>query len=158
MHNDPVWDQLFTEIATIQILTSNAMQRLLPAPLSVAGYGVLDRLARQPGQPSGPWTPSRLASIFRLTGGAITNTLSRLEAAGFVTITADPGDGRARHVAITPAGLAARDAAQAALAPYMTQLIAALPRHQARAALPLLEQLRVWLDNNRAPPHSAAHD
>jgi hypothetical protein len=40
----------------------------------------------------------------------------------------------------------------------MTALTSALPRHQARMVVPLLEQLRLWLDKNRPPPHSDRHD
>jgi DNA-binding MarR family transcriptional regulator len=154
MHNDPVWDQLFAEIAAIQLLASSALQRLLPKPLTLAGFSVLDRITRLPG----PWTPSRLASAAQVTKGAITNTLQRLESASHVVIETAPGDARARHVSITPAGLAARDAALAAVAAHTAALTAALPRHQARVVVPLLEQLRIWLDKNRPAPHSAAHD
>lgn len=154
MYNDAVWDQLFAEIAAIQLLASSAIQRLLPKPLTLAGFGVLDRIARLPG----PWTPSRLASAAQVTKGAITSTLHRLAAAGHIVIAAAPGDARARHIGITPAGLAARDAALAAVAAHTAALTAALPRHQARVVLPLLEQLRIWLDKNRPAPHSGAHD
>ncbi len=154
MHNDPVWDQLFAEITAIQLLASSALQRLLPKPLSLAGFGVLDRIARLPG----PWTPSRLASACQVTKGAITNTLQRLEAAGHVVVETAPGDARARHISLTPAGLAVRDAALASVSAHTAALTAALPRHQARVVVPLLEQLRVWLDKNRPAPQSETHD
>ncbi|MCU0890634.1 MAG: MarR family winged helix-turn-helix transcriptional regulator [Sandarakinorhabdus sp.] len=154
MHNDPVWEQLFAEIAAIQQLTSAALRNLLPPLLSPAGFGVLDRLARQPGA----WTPSRLAAQTQVTKGAMTNTLQRLETAGLVQLERDGKDGRARRVSLLPAGLAARDAALASIAPHMAMITNALPRHQARVVVPLLEQLRVWLDNHRPPPHSDAHD
>jgi DNA-binding MarR family transcriptional regulator len=150
MHVDPIFVELFTEIAIIQQLSATALQRQLPAPLSLAGYGVLTHLTRLPGD----WGPSRLAQAFQVTKGAMTNTLQRLEAAGFVTQEADPADARARHVRITPAGVAAQQAALAAITPHLLALAAAVPRHQVRAALPLLSEVRAWLDNNRPSPHS----
>jgi DNA-binding MarR family transcriptional regulator len=154
MHSDPVWAQLFAEIAAIQTLLANALQRRLPPPLSLSGFGVLDRLARS----AAPSNPSQLASAFQVTKGAMTNTLRRLETAGFVRISIDPADARGRIISLLPAGLAARDAAMAAITPHMTALTSALPRHQARMVVPLLEQLRLWLDKNRPPPHSDRHD
>jgi DNA-binding MarR family transcriptional regulator len=52
----------------------------------------------------GPLTPSALAQHERIQRPTATRVIARLEAAGFVTRTADPGDGRIAHVAITPAG------------------------------------------------------
>ncbi|WP_197042168.1 MarR family winged helix-turn-helix transcriptional regulator [Sandarakinorhabdus oryzae] len=154
MSSDPIYSELFAEIAQIQALSTTALQRQLPPDLSLAGFGVLNHLARMPGN----WGPSRLAAAFQVTKGAMTNTLQKLEAAGHVVIEADPGDARAHFVRITPAGQLVREAALAALVPHFNRLAAAVPRHQVRTALPLLSQVRQWLDNNRPPPHSARHD
>ena len=154
MSSDPIYSELFAEIALIQILSTTALQRQLPPSLSLAGFGVLNHLARMPGD----WGPSRLAAAFRVTKGAMTNTLQRLEAAGHVALEPDPNDARAHFVRITPAGQTARDAGLAALVPHFNQLAAAVPRHQVRTGLPLLSQVRQWLDNNRPLPQSARHD
>lgn len=153
-----LWAQLFTEIAIINQLASTATQRLLPPPLSLAGYGVLNHLARLPSDLHGDWGPARLARAFQVTKGAMTNTLQRLEAAGLITQEADPDDGRARFVRLTPAGLAARDTARAAIAPQIAGVAAAFPAEQAAAALSLLAVLRDWLDKQRDAPHSGTHD
>lgn len=152
--SDPIYSELFTEIAIIHQLSSSALQRQLPPGLSLAGFGVLTHLARMPGD----WGPSRLAAAFQVTKGAMTNTLQRLAAAGLIVLEPDPGDARAHFVRITPAGQSVREAALAALQPHFNQLAAAVPRHQVRTALPLLSQVRQWLDNNRLPPHSGGHD
>lgn len=149
-----LWAQLFTEIAIIDQLASTATQRLLPPPLSLAGFGVLNHLARLPGD----WGPARLARAFQVTKGAMTNTLQRLEAAGLITQEPDPADGRARFVRLTPAGLAAREAALAAIAPQLAGVAAAFPAADAAEALPFLAALRAWLDKQRDTPQNGPHD
>jgi DNA-binding MarR family transcriptional regulator len=47
----------------------------------------------------------------------MTNTLQHLQSKGLVSVAADPDDGRAKIVTITPAGREARDRAIAALNP-----------------------------------------
>jgi DNA-binding MarR family transcriptional regulator len=54
----------------------------------------------------GPLTPSELAARERIQRPTATRLLSRLEAPGLVTRTADPADGRSALVAVTPAGAA----------------------------------------------------
>jgi DNA-binding MarR family transcriptional regulator len=53
---------------------------------------------------SGPLTPSALADCERIQRPTATRVVARLEAAGLVTRTADPSDGRVSHVAITREG------------------------------------------------------
>jgi DNA-binding MarR family transcriptional regulator len=54
----------------------------------------------------GPLTPSALADLEGIQRPTATRVLARLETAGLVTRTADPGDRRVAHVTITPAGRA----------------------------------------------------
>ncbi len=54
----------------------------------------------------GPLTPSALADLEGIQRPTATRVLARLETAELVTRTADPGDRRVAHVAITPAGRA----------------------------------------------------
>lgn len=140
-----IWAELLTEIAIIDQLASTAAQRLLPPDLSLAGHGVLHHLTRLPGD----WGPARLARAFQLTKGAMTNTVQRLEAAGYVRLEDDPRDGRSRFVRVTPAGAAVLATAQAALAPHLARIAEAIDSDAASEALPVLRRLRSWLDANR---------
>jgi DNA-binding MarR family transcriptional regulator len=54
----------------------------------------------------GPMTPSELAARERVQRPTVTRLLDRLGAAGLVTRTPDPADGRSSLVAATPAGRA----------------------------------------------------
>src|SRR5271156_2003081 len=95
--------QVFGEIGAIGQLARNRLERALPEGLSQAQFSVLVRLAGHGGEEN----PVRLAQAFQVTKGAMTNTLQRLEAQGFVAIVGDADDGRRKRVSITPAGLAA---------------------------------------------------
>lgn len=142
---DPAWFQLFNEIGIINQLASTAFERVLPPPLSLAGFTVLNHLARLPGD----WGPARLAKAFQVTKGAMTNTLQRLEAAGFVEIELDPVDGRKKYVRLTAAGRAARKDAVKRVAPLLSEIGAAFDVEDAHAILPVLRRIRAWLDENR---------
>lgn len=137
--------QLFNEIGIIAQLSGNRLERELPEGMSLAQFSVLNHFSRLGGTSS----PTRLASAFQVTKGAMTNTLQRLEAQGFVTIRADAEDARAKVVEITESGRSARDAAIRATAPIVAELAGRVPLADAKAALPFLELLRRTLDENR---------
>ena len=75
----------------------------------------------------------------------MTNTLSRLEWAGYIHIRPDWDDARRKMVTISPAGLAARDAALAAIAPVIEDVVAKVGDDRVRTVLPVLREMRVKL-------------
>jgi DNA-binding MarR family transcriptional regulator len=137
--------RLFTEIGIIQHLSANRLQRVLPDGLSVAQFGVLNHFARL----GGAWGPARLAAAFQVTKGAMTNTLQRLEAQGYVTVRPDPEDARGKLVEATPAGLAVREQCVRATAALLDDVLDAVSLDELEAVLPVLERLRKTLDENR---------
>ena len=72
----------------------------------------------------------------------MTNTLSKLDWAGFVHIRPDWDDARRKLVAISPAGLKAHEQALSAIAPIVSDVISALGEDQVRSTLPVLRSLR----------------
>jgi DNA-binding MarR family transcriptional regulator len=137
--------QVLTEIGIISQLSANLLERNLPVGMSGAQFGVLTHFMRRGGEES----PAKLAAAFQLTKGAMTNTLQRLEAQGFVAIVADEADGRKKKVSLTLAGARAYDTALAAVRPRMEGLRGAFTEAEFTAALPFLRALRVWMDENR---------
>lgn len=75
--------------------------RLAERDVTVAEWVTLRALYGRP-----PLAPSRLADEMGMTRGAITKLADRLIAKAFVTRAADPQDGRAQTLALTPAGQA----------------------------------------------------
>lgn len=138
---DPITFTVFTEIKAIEQLAQLRLQRALPGDLQVAHFAVLNHFSRLGGEKS----PAQLAKAFQVTKAAMTNTVNRLEKAGFVTVRADSRDGRRKLVSPTSEGLRARDAAAAAVAPIFADVAAAVGRDRLAQALPLLRDLRIHL-------------
>ena len=142
---DPVTFTLLTEIGIIEQLLRARLGRALPGGLRIAQFSVLNHLARLGGEKS----PAQLARAFQVTKGAMTNTVRRLEAAGWVRVRPDGADGRRKLVSITPEGRAMRDRAAAATAPELEAVTRGVGAERLRAALPVLRDLRILLDRSR---------
>jgi DNA-binding MarR family transcriptional regulator len=137
--------RFFNEIGIIAQLSGNRLERVLPEGMSLAQFSVLNHFCRL----GGAWSPTRLAAAFQVTKGAMTNTLQRLEAQGFVTVRPDDDDARAKLVEITDAGRRAREDGVHATGVIVAELADLVPLSDVKTALPLLEFVRKTLDENR---------
>lgn len=135
---------LLSEIVTADQLVRNRLTKVLPKGMEISHFSVLNHLAHTGDERS----PAQLAKSFHVTRGAMTNTLGKLEWAGYVHIRPDWDDARRKMVAISPAGRQARDAALAAIGPILTDLVSDLGEDKVRAALPILRELRLKLEND----------
>ncbi len=129
---------LVAEILAVDQMTRALLARGLPKGMELSQFMVLNHLARA----SSERTPAQLADRFHLTRGAMTNTLSRLEAAGHVHIRPDWDDARRKLVAISPAGRAARDDALAAMTPAISDIVGRVGSDRIKTALSILRELR----------------
>jgi len=135
---------LFAELFTADQLGRSLISRALPKGMELSHFSVLNLLARL----NEERTPAQLADVFHVTRGAMTNTLSKLEWAGHVHIRPDWDDARRKFVSVSPAGRAARDAALAAVAPVLTDIVATIGADRVRTVLPILRELRQRLEPN----------
>ncbi|MBV2359469.1 MarR family transcriptional regulator [Thalassococcus sp. CAU 1522] len=133
---------LVSELLTADQLLRNRLTRVLPNRMEISHFSVLNHLAGVGAER----TPAQLARSFHVTRGAITNTLGKLELAGYVHIRPDWDDARRKLVAISPAGMAARDAALAAITPVIAGVVGELGKDKVRAALPVLRELRLRME------------
>jgi len=137
---EPLIFRIFTEVSLIDQTLRTRLERALPDGLRLAHFVALNHLVA-----IGESNPLELARAFRVTKGAMTNTIQRLDARGFVDIRPDPRDGRAKLVAITAAGRDARKAASKALAASFGEVSGTIPSEEIELALPFLSALRVLL-------------
>lgn len=144
---DPALFTFFNEIGILAQLSSNAFERVLPKGLTVSQFSVLNHLVRLGDGVS----PSRLAGAFQVTRGAMTNTLGKLEARGAIAIRPDTEDGRGKTVYLTARGRRLRDESIAALGETFQTMQAEFSENDFKAALPFLQVLRKWLDEERNP-------
>lgn len=134
---------LFSEILTADQLLRNRLSRVLPKGMEISHFSVLNHLAFIADER----TPAQLADVFHVTRGAMTNTLNKLEWAGYVHIRPDWDDARRKMVAISPAGRRARDEAISAIAPVIDLVVEKLGTDRVRSVLPVLRDLRIRLEN-----------
>ena len=104
--------------------------------LSMARTKVLRRLREQ-----GPTRQSVLAAGFELSAHSITNIVDGLERLGMAERRPDPADRRAKLVAITDAGQAALDVANAAWERLLTQIFGSLSEADRATLVRLLGRL-----------------
>ena len=135
---------LFSEILTADQLVRNRLSKVLPKGMEISHFSVLNHLALSGAER----TPAQLAKSFHVTRGAMTNTLGKLEWAGYIHIRPDWDDARRKMVAISPAGRRARDAALDAISPMIAELISELGDEKVRAAIPILRELRLKLEDD----------
>ena len=142
---DPLVFQALNEIGIINQLAQSRAEKLLGADLNLPQFVVLNHFSRLGGTRS----LVQLASAMQVTKGAMTNTVSRLHAKGWVQVQPDPNDGRGKQVSLTDTGHAARQQALVQLAGGLAEMSADISADAIAAALPVLRQLRVWLDAHR---------
>ncbi|MEO1155306.1 MAG: MarR family transcriptional regulator [Pseudomonadota bacterium] len=133
---------LFSEIFMADQLARTRLSKALPKGMEISHFSVLNHLARL-GEER---TPAQLAKTFHVTRGAMTNTLGKLEWAGHIHVRPDWDDARRKFVTISPSGRAARDAAIAAIAPIVIEVVDAIGAEKVRGALPVLREVRKRFD------------
>lgn len=129
---------LFGEILTADQLARSRLAKALPKGMELSHFMVLNYFAQVGNERS----PAQLAKAFHLTRGAMTNTLTKLEAAGHIHIRPDWDDARRKQVSISPAGRAAHEAAIAAILPIIMQIVEDIGVERVRQTLPVLRELR----------------
>jgi DNA-binding MarR family transcriptional regulator len=133
--------QVFDEIALIEHGVRMSISRSLPVGLTYPQYEVLNLIARR----GEDLTPAVIAQALKMTPGAITNTLQRLEATQLITVEASDTDRRKKHVRLTAGGREAYARSMAAIRPKVEKLREGFTQKEFREALPFLRALRIWM-------------
>jgi DNA-binding MarR family transcriptional regulator len=144
--NDPTAFVFINEVSIIEHLSRTAAERVLPEGLSLAGFTVLNHMIRLGHERR---APAQIAGAVQVTKGAMTGTLKRLEAEGWISVTADPDDGRGKVVMLTPEGRAIRETALSVLALQLELVLRAVSEDELRQAIPVLQKVRAALDAAR---------
>ena len=133
--------QVFDEISLIEHGVRTAISRALPVGLTYPQYEVLNLIARR----GDDLTPALIAEALKMTPGAITNTLQRLECTNLVLVEPCGADRRKKRVHMTIGGREAYNRAMAAIRPKVEKLRDGFTQKEFRDALPFLRALRVWM-------------
>ena len=97
----------------------------------------------------GPLRSIDLASWFGYAPRTVTEAIDGLERDGLVRRDPDPGDRRAKRISLTPAGVAAADAAEASRVRYVEDVFGALSPAECGALVGLVGKLNERLDTLR---------
>lgn len=135
--------QVFDEISLIEHAVRTAISKSLPVGLNYPQYEVLNLIARR----GEDLTPAQIAQMLRMTPGAITNTLQRLERMALIVVEPCARDRRRKRVRLTPGGVEAYNRAMAAIRPKVEKLRDGFTQKEFRDALPFLRALRVWMSD-----------
>ena len=141
----PIYFQFFNEIGIIEQLSRALLEARMPKGLIAPHFTVLNHLIRV----NDGGTPLQLSRAFQVPKTSMTHTLAGLEKWGFVDMRPNPADGRSKCVFITDKGRAFRDETVQNLAQDFTGMTERFDVDKIAAALPLLTEMRMFLDENR---------
>ena len=133
---------LFGEILALDQLMRNRLAKVLPKGMELSHFSVLNQLSHTKIER----TPAQIARSFRVTRGAITNTLNKLELSGYIHVRPDWEDARRKMVSISPAGMVARNNALTAVTPIIEDLARDMGEERLKAIVPILRELRQKLE------------
>ena len=129
---------LFGEILTLDQLVRARLAKVLPKGMELSHFSVLNQLSHTKIER----TPAQIAKSFRVTRGAMTNTLNKLELSGYIHVRPDWDDARQKMVSISPAGIVARNNALTAVTPIINELVSEMGEERLKAFVPILRELR----------------
>lgn len=137
--------EVFNEIGIIEQLGRTLLEARLPDGLIGPHFAVISHLMRvRDGQ-----TPIDMARAFQVPKTSMTHTVKGLEAKGYVEVRANPDDGRSKQVWLTARGRQLRADTIEGLAPDFAELAAGVDVARLAQILPVLSELRVFLDQQR---------
>lgn len=137
--------RFFNELFIIQQLASTVFNQSMPDGLHVSHFAVINHLVRV----GDCRTPLQIASAMQVTKPTMTHTVNVLVGHGLVEIFPNGDDGRSKLVCLTDEGKRFQQTAIKALAPTYEKIVAEVGIDALSESLPLLEKLRIYLDQNR---------
>jgi DNA-binding MarR family transcriptional regulator len=137
--------RFLNEIGIIAQLSGAAFEKVMPGTMTLPQFTVLNHLTRL----GGNRTPLQIANAMQVTKGTMTNTLGHLVRAGWIGIRPDEKDGRSKRIDLTASGRMAHGEAVKSLAPELVWLCGVLKPEQVQQTTPLLEAMRIALDQHR---------
>lgn len=148
--NDPaavgrvVFD-FFNEIAIIDQLAKARFAKLLAPYLNPSEFAVLNHFVRM----GDDRTPSYLAKAFQMTKPSMTAIVGKLAGKNYVEIRPGEKDRRQKFVTLTETGRAAHTRGIDAVTPLAAQVIESQDISRLAGILPILKELRAYLDAAR---------
>ena len=135
----------FNEIGIIEQLARALLEARLPDGLIAPHFTVLNHLTRL----GDGRAPIDMARAFQVPKTTLTHTLKGLEERGLIALRPNPADGRSKLVYLTEAGSALRNETIASMGPEFERMAAGFDLDRLTEVLPVLRDLRVFMDTDR---------
>ena len=135
----------FTEIGILDQLVSAGLEARFPAGLLMSHFTVINHLVRV----GDGGTPLALARAFQVPKTTMTHTLAGLVKHGLAEMRPNPKDKRSKQVWLTEEGRSFRKVAIATAIPVFERVSRKIPAERLAEVLPLLQELRELLDEDR---------
>jgi len=146
MSADPsLFYAVFLETGIIAQLSRAMLEKRLPEGLIQPHFTVLSHLTRvQDGR-----TPLDLARAFQVPKNSMTHTLKGLQSHALIDLIPHPDDGRSKQAWLTDKGRQLHSSIISDMGPAMQQLAAEFDTEKLATVLPVLTELRQFLDARR---------
>ncbi len=142
MNNSDISLLLFSEVFIIEQKLRNQIRSVLPKNIEMSHFSVLNHLVAQKSE----CTPAQLAKSLKVTKGAMTNTLTRLEKNGYINVRKDWDDARKKHISITRSGELTRNITLETVAPIFDEISSDFSTEEYKHLAGLLRRLRLSFD------------
>lgn len=150
MSAPPLPFRIINWIGIIEQLASSAANRVLaPLDLPLPQFILLNHLTNRPGTAAGGHTIMAVANALQQPQPGITKTVQKLVDKGFLAERAHPQDGRSKLLRMTPKGVAAHQAAIAALMPELGRAFDGWSAKEMQRLFADLDRLKIWFDTDR---------
>ena len=140
--NEDLAINIFSEFLAIDSLIKSSISQKLPNEMELSHFMVLNYFSHLKTEK----TPAQLAKIFRVTKGAMTNTIKKLERKGYVHSRPDWKDGRKKLISLSKSGESAREAAVKNMDPIFIELVQTLGYQRLKDLVPELRDIRIHLN------------
>jgi len=143
---DPRWRAINWIMICAQLAGTRGRRLLADADLPPAQFVILNHFSHHPERER---RVADIAGAFEVNQPAITKTLQKLVAKGFLAVRPGDDDRRARWHRVTPQGLAAHARARDRFGPDLATIFQDWSPAELADFNRLLDKLKVWLDEHR---------
>ena len=130
-----------------QLYSTRMGQVLMRHEMTLGQFGILNNLARR--AEAAPQRISDIAEAVEVNQPAVTKTIASFETLGFVDLTSDRKDRRAKLVKINADGIAHLSKIHQSIAPEMAGMFSGFLSYEVDQLTDGLKKLAIWLDENR---------
>jgi DNA-binding MarR family transcriptional regulator len=142
----PAHEAVLNVVVTANLLAKEGERLVAPFGITEAQFNVLMLLKHQ--SVGGGLDQTALGRMLVVNRSNVTGLVDRMEGAGLVVRSPDPGDRRVKRVSLTSKGRRAADAAEKPYFERVDRVLKAIPAEDRKALVRALERIRGALEDS----------